>query len=265
MPDVLDEIIANKKAELKKAKQEVSISRLWEAVAEQPPPKEFVGVLNNPECVSVIAEIKKTSPSAGIIRHDFEPLAIARAYESAGAAAISVLTDERFFGGSLKVLKQVRAQVALPLLRKDFVLDPYQLIEARACGADAVLLIIGALDKSQCAELRDAALELRLSALAEVHNFRELEAAMSCEFQTIGINNRDLRTFEVDLAATELVIREVPADVLVVSESGIKNRADVERLGKAGVDAVLVGETLMRQSDVGSALDELIGVTKWSR
>jgi indole-3-glycerol phosphate synthase len=205
----------------------------------------------------VIAEIKRRSPSKGEIRPDFDAVACARAYAAAGAAAISVLTDARYFGGSLELLAQVRSAVSLPLLRKDFVVDAYQLDEARVAGADAVLLIAAALDPRSLRELREHAEGLALDALVEVHDEQELEAALAAGADLIGINNRDLRSFEVDLGVSERLAGKVPKGCVVVSESGIFRPEDWERLEAAGAHAFLVGEALMRESDVGAALRRL--------
>lgn len=194
----------------------------------------------------VIAEIKKASPSAGVIAESFDPVGIAKNYESAGANAISVLTDARFFQGSLEHLKNVHGAVALPLLRKDFLWDRAQLAEAAANGADAILLIVAAVTQDQLVRLLKAAKEYRLDALVEVHSVDELQRALEAGAQIVGINNRDLTTFDVDLAVTEKICREVPDEIILVSESGIKTAADVARVKACGVDAILVGEALMR-------------------
>jgi len=205
----------------------------------------------------VIAEIKRRSPSRGEIRSDFDPVACALAYADAGAAAISVLTDERYFGGRLEYLEAVRRVVPLPLLRKDFIIDPYQLDEARAGGADAVLLIAAALTSAELCALRERAAGLGLDALVEVHDSGQLQAALAAGADLIGINNRDLRTFEVDLGVTERLAAAIPEGVVAVAESGIFSAGDVERLEAAGARAFLVGEALMREEDIGIALRRL--------
>ena len=209
--------------------------------------------------IRVIAEVKKASPSKGVIRSDFEPPELARAYALAGAHAISVLTDGPFFQGSLDHLVAVRNAVELPVLRKDFHVDAYQLWEARAAGADAVLLIAAALDSAEFLRLMDVSRELTLAVLAEVHTRRELETILDCGVELVGINNRDLQTFEVSLQTTFTLIPHVPAEVVLLSESGISRPPEVERLAGAGVDGILVGEGLLRHADVGKALQELLG------
>ncbi|MBA3651691.1 MAG: indole-3-glycerol phosphate synthase TrpC, partial [Chthoniobacterales bacterium] len=196
--------------------------------------------------LALIAEVKKASPSAGVIVESFDPVAIARNYARAGAEAISVLTDERFFQGLLEYLAAIRKAVSLPLLRKDFILDELQIVQASAAGADAILLIVAALPQDQLLRLLDAAATFQLDALVEVHTLEELERALAADAQIIGINNRNLATFEVDLTVTERLSEEVPPDVTLVSESGIRSREDVERMKACGVNAVLIGEALMR-------------------
>jgi len=261
----LDEILKNKTQEIKQRIRKKPISELFEQVGGQREPNSFSEVLRNEKVVQIIAEIKKASPSAGRLRENFEPVEIAESYQKNGAAAISVLTDERFFEGKLDYLGQVQKAVDIPVLRKDFILDPYQVIEARAFGADAVLLIMAILSNSQFAELRAAADEINLDCLVEVHNTKELERAMTAEPEIIGVNNRDLTTFEIDLSTTEKLLEIIPEEIILVSESGIQSRRDVEMVGQLGVDAVLIGEALMRQEDVGKALSEFVGAEKWSR
>ncbi|MEJ2200366.1 MAG: indole-3-glycerol phosphate synthase TrpC, partial [Desulfuromonadaceae bacterium] len=209
---------------------------------------------------AIIAEVKKGSPSKGVIRTDFDPLVIAETYQAYGAACLSVLTDERFFFGHLDYLRAIRAQVALPLLRKDFICDPYQIVEARVYGADAVLLIAAMLDFPQLRDFSACARELGLDVLLEVHDQSELELALQTDCELIGVNNRSLRTFVTDLGVTEQLRPLIPADRLVVSESGINRRVDIKRLLAAGAGAFLVGESLMRETDIGAKLHELMGV-----
>ncbi len=216
------------------------------------------------EPVRLIAEVKKASPSKGVIRADFDPVGIAKTYAAAGAHALSVLTDHRFFQGDLTFLAEVRGAVSLPILEKDFVIDEFQLYEARALGADAVLLIAAALEAGQLRDYAHVAREVGLSALVEVHNEAELERVIETA-TLIGINNRDLATFETDLATTERVLRHVPDDRIVVSESGIAGREDVERLSALGIDAVLIGETFMRAPVIEDKVRELMGETSPSR
>jgi indole-3-glycerol phosphate synthase len=195
---------------------------------------------------AVLAEVKKASPSAGIIAASFDPLKIALDYEKAGADGISVLTDEQFFGGKIEYLAQIREKVSCPILRKDFILEEVQILQSAAAGADAILLIVAALSQPELLELRDTATKCQLDAVIEVHTFDEMERAIDAGAEIIGINNRDLNTFTVDLSVTERLSEEVPPDVVLISESGIKTTADVTRLATSGVDAVLVGEALMR-------------------
>jgi len=209
--------------------------------------------------MSVIAEIKRASPSKGMIRPELDVASIAGAYEKAGAAAISVLTEERHFKGSLADLKAARGACRLPLIRKDFIIDPYQIREAAAYGADVVLLIVAALEESELRGLYGEAVSDGLECLVEVHDGEELKRALETEAPLIGINNRDLRTFRVNLETTLNLIESVPNDRLVVSESGIRDRKDIDLLADAGVRAVLIGETLMRSTDPGKKLEELLG------
>jgi indole-3-glycerol phosphate synthase len=255
---ILDEILAVKRSELAETRRRAG--ELARRAASAPAPRGFRrALLARGGAPRVIAELKRRSPSKGEIRADFDPVAIARAYEAGGAAALSVLTDERFFGGSLAVLEAVRAATALPLLRKDFVIDPVQIDEARAAGADAVLLIVAALPKPELEELHAHAVALGLDVLVEVHDEAELDAAKGVGADLIGINNRDLRTFVTDLAVTERLAKRVPQGALVVAESGIFGPEDVARLQRAGAAAFLVGESLMREADPGRALRRLLG------
>ncbi|MEE8474941.1 MAG: indole-3-glycerol phosphate synthase TrpC [Myxococcota bacterium] len=255
---ILDEILDHKRRDLERAKAERSIAEqaaLAEAMDD--PVRGFrVALLSAPR-PRVIAEIKRRSPSRGEIRSDFDPVACAKAYADAGAAALSVLTDERYFGGRLEFLQAARGTVSLPLLQKDFIVDSYQVDEARACGADAVLLIVSALDPSALRALRERAGELGLDTLIEVHDEGELKTALDAGADLIGINNRDLRTFEVDLGVTERLVAAIPEGIVVVSESGILCAGDLERLEAAGAGAFLVGEALMRECDIGLALRRL--------
>ncbi|HKJ25008.1 MAG TPA: indole-3-glycerol phosphate synthase TrpC [Myxococcota bacterium] len=257
---ILAEILEHKHAEVAAARSRVPAEALAErAAAVGRPVRSLAAALRDGERPRIVAEIKRRSPSRGEIRADFDPVGIAKAYADGGAAAISVLTDERWFGGSLEVLRQVRAVVDLPLLRKDFVVDPYQLDEARLAGADAALLIVAALSPERLEALLAHAEGLGLDALVEVHDASELEVARDVGARVIGINNRDLTTFEVDLATTEALAPRVGQGVVVVAESGIFTPADVARLEAAGAHAHLVGESLMRQPDPGRALALLRG------
>lgn len=264
---ILDRILATKAEEVAAARAARPFAAVREAALAAPTPRGFKRALAAGDGVSVIAEVKKASPSKGIIRPDFDPVAIARAYEPAGAACLSVLTDEQYFQGSLDFLRQIRAAVALPLLRKDFLVDEYQVYEARAAGADAILLIVAAFtgesagDRTPADMQRLAALsaELGMDVLTEVHTAAELEIALASGAGLIGVNNRDLRTFHTTLDVTFSLAPLIPADRLLVSESGIGSHEDLVRVGAAGARAVLVGESLMRQPDVGMALGALLG------
>lgn len=254
---ILDDIVRDKRADLTEAKRRTSVEQLRERPLFHEPRRRFRDALTS-KPRSIIAEVKKASPSKGIIRSDFDPVAIAKRYAECGAAAISVLTEERYFQGHLDYLTRIRQQVALPLLRKDFLVDPYQLYEARAWGADAALLIVAILDDHQLAQLIWLADELNLAALVEVHTREELDRAAQAGAVLIGINNRDLQTFETSLETTERLAPHAPEGSLIVSESGIATAADLERLTRAGAGAFLVGETLMRSADPGAALERLL-------
>lgn len=259
MATILDTIIASKRREIADARTRAPERELERRLADAPPVRDFRAALERPGGVQILAEVKKASPSAGILRADFDPVAIARTYERHGAAAISVLTDEPFFQGRLSYLTDIRAAVALPLLRKDFILDRYQLLEARLAGADAVLLIAECLAGAALPRLFHAARELGLQALVELYDAENLPRVVDSGAQLIGINNRDLRTFATRLEHTLELAAGVPPDRCLVSESGIRTGQDVERLRAAGVRAVLIGETLMRAADIGMALDTLRG------
>jgi indole-3-glycerol phosphate synthase len=263
---IVSEILTRKAEEVEVAKERVSAAQMRQRAADTTEPtRGFRDALMRGEAPAIIAEIKHRSPSAGLIRPDFEPVACAIEYAGNGAAVLSVLTDEHFFGGHLDFLAKIRSEVSLPLLRKDFVIDAYQVDESRAAGADAILLIASSLSGEAMGELAQQARALTLDVLVEVHDEAELERALAIEADLIGVNNRDLATFTSDLATTERLARFLAGqgdpvaagDVLLVSESGIKNRADIERMQQAGARAFLVGESLMRRSDLGSALREL--------
>lgn len=259
MDSVLEKIVAVKRGEIAAAKKVLPESTLRDLAAAAPPPRDFFGALAAPGAIRLIAEIKKASPSRGLIRADFKPIEIARTYERHGANCLSVLTDAPFFQGSLDDLRQVRAAVGLPLLRKDFILDTYQLLEARAAGADAVLLIAECLDDCNLRKLHNEAVALGMTPLVELYEPENLERVIDAGATLIGINNRDLRSFETDLEHTLRLRDKIPDTCVLVSESGIRTRADVERLALAGVDAILVGETLMASPDIGAAVDALLG------
>ncbi len=258
MTTILDRIIATKRDEVAAAKIRLPGAELERLAAEAPPVRDFFAALAAPGPIRLIAEVKKASPSKGVIRADFDPVAIARTYEAHGATCLSVLTDEPYFQGSLDYLRQVRRAVGLPVLRKDFVIDPYQVLEARAAGADAVLLIAECLDDAQLGRLYASIGQLGMTALVELYEPENLPRVLAVGARLIGVNNRDLRTFQVDLERTLRLRRAIPADRVVVGESGIRTRADARRLQAAGVQAMLVGESLMARADVGAAVDELL-------
>jgi indole-3-glycerol phosphate synthase len=258
MTTILDRIVASKHAEIAAARQRVTQAELERRCAGLPPARDFRAALEAGG-VRVIAEVKKASPSAGVIRADFDPVRIARTYERHGAACLSVLTDGPFFQGSLADLERVWPAVSLPVLRKDFLLDRYQLLESRAAGADAVLLIAEILPGDALPRLLREASDLGLQALVELYDRDNLRRVLDAGARLVGVNNRDLRTFETRLEHTLELAALVPRDVCLVSESGIRTWADVELLAAAGVRAVLVGETLLRADDPGAKLDELRG------
>lgn len=260
MATILDRIVETKWQEIAAAKAVLPERDLESRVADRPPARDFVAALNRPGEVRVIAEVKKASPSAGVIRADFDPVRIATAYADHGAACISVLTDEQYFQGHLDYLAAIRRAVAVPLLRKEFILDRYQLLEARAAGADAVLLIAEILPGTRLGELHFEAHQLGLHVLVELHDAEELPRVLDSGAVLVGVNNRDLRTFTTRLEHTLDLMPKMPGNVTVVSESGIKTKADLDRLAAAGVRAVLVGESLMRAPDIGAALDQLRGI-----
>jgi indole-3-glycerol phosphate synthase len=258
MPTILDKMIASKRGQIERARSISPEAELRARLADAPPVRDFFGSLAAAGPIKLIAEVKKASPSAGVIRADFEPVDIAKTYQAHGATCLSVLTDEPYFQGRLEYLAQVRAAVGLPVLRKDFILDAYQLVEARAAGADAVLLIAECLDDCQLRKLFREACELGLTPLVELYDPANLQRVFDAGATLIGVNNRNLHTFEVDLEHSIRMRNEVPDECVLVAESGIKTRADVERLEAAGVDAVLVGESLMREADIGAAVDRLL-------
>jgi len=258
VPTILDQIVATKRQEIERAKSVLPLAELRAGLVDAPPVRDFFGPLAAGGSIKLIAEIKKASPSKGVIRAGFDPVLIARTYAAHGASCLSVLTDEQYFQGNLEILRQVRQAVEIPILRKDFVLDTYQLVEARAAGADAVLLIAECLDDCNLRKLHNEAIELGLTPLVEFYEPDNLQRVLAAGAQLIGVNNRDLKTFEVDLLHTIRLREKVPLDCVLVAESGIETRADVLRLQTAGVDAMLVGESLMRQPDIGAAVDRLL-------
>ena len=263
---ILEKIVWEKDREVETARQRVSLETLKSQIAELPAPRDFLAALRDASSSpAVIAEVKKASPSKGVIRTDFDPVAIASAYAKGGASCLSVLTDKTFFQGGFDVLVEVRQAVELPLLCKDFILTPYQLYQARAAGADAALLIVAILTDQDLSYLAKVAASLGLTVLVEVHDAEELDRVLSIgEFTLIGVNNRDLTTFETDLGTTEVLAKQFAQRLqhqgaLLVSESGLLNRADLSRVEQAGAKAVLVGEALMRQADVCVGLRQLMG------
>lgn len=272
LPNILERIREHKLAEVEAAKGRTDPAALRQAAAAAPPARGFARAIRGARAADeprrpnprprVIAEVKKASPSAGVIRPDFDPVAIARTYEAHGAACISCLTDERFFQGSLEYLKQVRAATGLPILRKEFMLDPFQVWEARAAGADAILLIAGFIPWADLAALREEARAAGLDVLFEIHSAEELEPALALTPDVLGINNRNLREerFSTNLATTLELAPRVPPTLTFISESGIRSRQDVARLAACAVDGILVGEHLMREPDPGAAINEMLGL-----
>jgi indole-3-glycerol phosphate synthase len=263
MPDVLKKIVDYKTGEVAAMKSAVplhEVMRHLEDLEDQPRGFE-AALLNSLQSgwTAIIAEVKKGSPSKGVIREDFDPLEIAKIYQDNGATCLSVLTDEHFFLGHLNYLTQIREQVSLPLLRKDFIFDPYQIYQARAAGADAILLIAAMLDISQLRDFTALARELYMDVLMEVHDERELETALQTDCRMIGINNRDLRSFQVDISTSERLTALIPEGHIVVGESGINHREEIVRLQEKGVHAFLIGESMMRENNVGEKLRELLG------
>lgn len=261
---ILDTIIEQKKRELQLLHQKLPLEMLMAAVQAASPAKNFRQALLPPPhsgerpLLRVIAEIKKASPSKGVLCRDFDPVAIARTYEASGAAAISVLTDREFFQGDMEYLRQVRGATSIPLLNKDFIIDPYQIYRARLYGADAVLLIAAILNASQIARFRTIAQELSMSALVEVHSAEELKLVLASGAELIGINNRNLQTFEVSVDTTCQLLPAIPAGKIIVSESGINSRELMLGLAQQGVHAFLIGEVLMQSPDPGAALRLLL-------
>lgn len=262
MPNVLDEIVAHKRTEIADAVKRIPFDVLKSQLASAPPLRNFVTALQlaaEKFGVGMIAEVKKASPSAGLIRADFDPVAIAKTYEASGAACISCLTDERFFQGRLEYLTAIREAVSLPVLRKDFIIDRYQVAEARVAGADAILLIAECLDNCQLRDLYFYASELGMECLIELYEPENLDRIISLDAPLIGVNNRNLKTMITDLDHTLRLAPKITPHALLVAESGIKTRADVERLQSGGCKAILVGESLMRSADIGAAARALLG------
>jgi indole-3-glycerol phosphate synthase len=257
MPTILDKIVADKKEALERSNKLTPLHTLLELIAQRPKPLDFAGVLRG-KGVKLIAEVKKASPSRGLLRPDFDPVAMARAYAAGGAAAISVLTEEKHFQGSLDHLSAIREAVGIPLLRKDFIFDDYQLFETAAYGADAVLLIVAILEEDRLKYLLALSRSLGLASLVEAHDEKELMTALLAGAGIIGINNRDLNTFKVNTDITRRLRLLIPEDIIVVSESGIRSREDMKKMRECNVDAVLVGEALVTAADIPAAMKELL-------
>lgn len=255
---ILDKIIEEKRRELKSSKNPATKRDIRKRAEESEDNRGFKKSLQQKGPINIIAEVKKASPSKGIIREDFDPVVIAKTYEDNGAAAISVLTDKSFFQGDIKYLSQIRKNVSLPLLRKDFIIDEFQLYEAKAHGADAALLIAAVLERNQMSEYIELSREIGLDNLVEVHSWKDLEKAMFCEAEIIGINNRNLQTFKTSLKTSFEIARDIPKDKVIVSESGINNREDIMELKENGIDAFLIGEALMKEKDIGKKLKEFL-------
>ena len=265
MTDILEKILARKREEIAAAQKRQPLNKLQERLASVAPPRGFARAIQNrleKDLPAVIAEIKKASPSKGLIREDFDPAWLAQNYEHGGAACLSVLTDRDFFQGAPEFLQAARDACTLPVLRKDFMIDSYQMVESRILGADAILLIVAALDDVVMQRLAESALALEMDVLVEVHDAAELQRALQLEGDDqrllLGINNRNLRNFKTSLETTIDLLQQVPAGRTVISESGIFTPADISRLQSAGVNAFLIGEALMRQPDPGAALRQLI-------
>lgn len=266
MSNILDTIVEQKKREVAALpNRPLVVGDLRDAILERDERRDFFAALKKPRRgkVALIAEVKKASPSAGIICKDFDPIRIASEYEAAGASCLSVLTDEKFFQGSLDYLKEIRAAVKIPLLRKDFIIDERQILEAIEWGADAILLIVAILTDEQLKRFHTLAADAGLSALVEVHDEGELHRAMAINAPLIGVNNRDLKSFKVDLGTTERLAKQIGdqrlPQIVLVGESGIHTRADVERLEQCGAKAILVGESIVKQGNIGSKIAELLG------
>jgi indole-3-glycerol phosphate synthase len=255
---ILQKIVESKREEVARQKEILPLGELRQMLADRPPTRDFEGAIRDRGC-AVIAEVKRSSPSKGLIREDFNPIGIAGSYADNGASAISILTERKFFEGNAAYVPQISSVVGLPLLRKDFIIDPYQINETRVLGADALLLIARLLEAGELRDFLGLASELGLAALVEVHNEADVEKAVSSGARIVGINNRDLATFRTDLEVSIRLTRMVPKGVTVVSESGINNRGDIEKLMEAGIHAFLVGESLMREKDIGKKLRELLG------
>jgi indole-3-glycerol phosphate synthase len=255
---IIQKIVENKREEIARQKNILPLAELRQLLTDRAPTRDFAEAVRGRDC-AVIAEVKRSSPSKGRIREDFDPVAIARTYEENGAAAVSVLTERKFFEGRAAYLPRIAKAVSLPILRKDFIVDPYQIVETRVLGGDALLLIARILEAGRMLDFIGMSSELGLTALVEVHDEEDLGKAVAAGARFVGINNRDLETFRTDLEVSIRLARRVPKGITVVSESGINSRKDIERLMAADIHAFLVGESLMREQDIGKKLRELLG------
>lgn len=256
---IVTKIVEEKKKEVEIAKERLPLDRIQRELTVLPSSRGFRQAVSKEHEISLIAEIKKASPSSGLLRRDFEPVKIAQVFRAYGARALSILTDEKFFQGKLSYIDKVKKEVYLPILRKDFIIDKYQIYESKLCGADAVLLIADLLSRSELFQFLEICKNLAMDAVVEIHNEEDLNKSLSVDSQIIGINNRNLHTLKVDLETTSNLIRSIPEDKTIISESGIKTYEDVMYLKSLGVDAVLIGETFMRSDDIGSKVRELMG------
>ncbi|MCX5886058.1 MAG: indole-3-glycerol phosphate synthase TrpC [Proteobacteria bacterium] len=262
LPALLDKIVASKRGEVERNKKSLPLREIQKLLPDLRPPGDFKAAISRPGAggasVRIIAEIKKASPSKGVIREDFNPVEIARIYENNGASAISVLTEETYFQGSLNYLKAVRRVTKLPLLCKDFIIDPYQIYQARVSGADAVLLITAILEPGMLRDFINRAHDVSLASVVEVHTARELKKALKAEAEIIGINNRNLNTFKTDVQTTVKLLPFIPDGIMVISESGFHTREDLARVQQGRINAFLIGEALMREKDIAKKLRELL-------
>lgn len=261
---ILDEIIENKTSEIETSKTSLPLEQIQEQIGAALPSRDFFDAINPEGELKIISEVKHASPSKGIFREDFDPVEIAKSYSAGGASAISVLTDQKYFKGELSYLKNIRQNVETPLLRKDFIVDPYQVYEARLFGADAILLIVAALDQPSLSNLLNLTHSLQMNAIVEVHDEHELDRALEADARIIGINNRDLRTFDVDLNVSIKLSKKVPGDKIVIAESGIGSIEDIDNLRAEGVHVFLIGETFMKAPDPGQKLHELIKSSRYT-
>jgi indole-3-glycerol phosphate synthase len=256
---ILTKIIEEKKREVEIAKEKLPLDKVRKKLMVLPSQRSFKQAISKEHDISLIAEIKKASPSSGVLRRDFDPLKIAQVYRAYGAAALSILTDEKFFNGALSYIDLVKREVYLPILRKDFIIDKYQIYESKLFGADAVLLIADLLSRSELLQFMEICRNLTMDVVVEVHNEEDLNKSLSVDSEIIGINNRNLYDFQVDLGVTSNLIRSIPEGKIIISESGIKTYEDIMFLKSLGVNAVLIGETFMRSDDIGSKVRELMG------